>query len=92
MQPGYAEWEARPCLGDLLWMRGDVPTPHGNIHIEMTPKQIVLQATEGRGTLCFRSKSRPRVTGGTLESLGNMAYKVSISGSQRVVVNYRNTD
>lgn len=30
------------------------------------------------------------VIGGTLESLGNKAYKVSISGSQRVVVNYRN--
>ena len=93
VQPGYAEWEARPCLGDLKWMKGNVPTPHGTIHIEMTPKQIMVEAGAGGcGTLYFQSKSKPLVIGGTLESLGNKAYKVSISGSQRVVVNYRNTD
>ena len=51
-KPGYAEWECRPCLGDLKWMKGDVPTPHGNIHIEMTRKQITIESKGcGTGTL-----------------------------------------
>ncbi len=51
-KPGYAEWECKPCLGDLKWMRGDVPTPGGNIHIEMNRKQVIIEATGcGTGTL-----------------------------------------
>lgn len=85
-KPGYAEWEMCPCLGDLKWMKGDVPTPHGNIHIEMTQKQLTVQATEGQGTIYFQSKGKPRVTGGTLSSLGNGRYKVLVNGSQQVVI------
>ena len=88
-KPGYAEWEMHPCLGDLKWMKGDVPTPHGNIHIEMTQKQLTVQATEGQGTIYFQSKGKPRVTGGKLSSLGNEQYKVLVNGSQRVVVKVR---
>ena len=43
-KPGYTEWECRPCLGDLKWMKGDVPTPYGNIHVEMTRSQIIIDA------------------------------------------------
>ena len=88
VKPGYAEWEARPCLGDLKWMKGDVPTPHGNIHIEMSRKQILVQASEGQGTLYFQSKGRPRVTGGILESLGDGHYKVIVGVNQQVRINY----
>jgi hypothetical protein len=66
-----------------------VPTPHGNIHIEMTQKQLTVQATEGQGTIYFQSKGKPRVTGGTLSSLGDGHYKVLVNGSQRVVVKVR---
>ena len=31
-KPGYAEFEIRPALGDLDWLQGDVPTPHGSLH------------------------------------------------------------
>ena len=56
-KPGYAEWECKPCLGDLKWMRGDVPTPTGNIHIEMTRKQVIIEATGcGTGTLIIGKK------------------------------------
>ncbi len=48
IKPGYAEWECRPCLGDLKWMKGDVPTPHGRIHVEMTRKSVTVEA-EGCG-------------------------------------------
>ena len=50
-QPGYSEYEVRPCLGGLDWMEGDVPTPHGKIHVKMNRSRITIRATEGRGTL-----------------------------------------
>ena len=54
---GYEEWECRPCLGDLKWMKGDVPTPGGNIHIEMHKKRIIIEATGcGTGTLIIGNK------------------------------------
>ena len=86
IKPGYAEWEARPCLGDLKWMKGDVPTPHGTIHIEMSRKQILVQASEGQGTLYFQSKGRPRVTGGILEALGDDHYKVTVGANRQIIV------
>ena len=48
---GYEEFEIRPVLGDLEWMEGDVPTPHGMIHVEMTREQVKVRSSEGRGTL-----------------------------------------
>ncbi len=55
-KPGYEEYEVRPALGDLEWMKGDVPTPHGMIHVEMDQKQIKICATEGRGTLYYKDQ------------------------------------
>jgi hypothetical protein len=56
-KPGYEEWECRPCMGDLKWMKGDVPTPHGNIHVEMTKKQVTIKATGcGAGVLIIGKK------------------------------------
>ena len=55
-QPGYKEYSVEPHLGDLEWMEGDVPTPHGMIHIYMDRKQIKIRATEGRGTLILGSQ------------------------------------
>ena len=56
-KPGYAEWECRPCLGDLKWMRGNVPTPNGNIHVEMNKKQVVIEATNcGNGTIIIGNR------------------------------------
>ena len=50
-KPGYAEYEVRPQLGDLEWMRGDVPTPFGLIHIEMDRNSISVRSDGGNGTL-----------------------------------------
>ena len=55
-KPGYEEYEVRPALGDLEWMKGDVPTPHGMIHVEMDRRQIKIRATEGRGTLYYKDR------------------------------------
>ena len=55
-KPGYEEYEVRPALGGLEWMKGDVPTPFGLIHIEMDSKQIKIRATGGRGTLYYQDR------------------------------------
>ena len=58
-KPGYKEFEIRPSLGDLEWMKGDVPTPHGMIHIEMDRHQVKVLATEGCGTLIIAGQQIP---------------------------------
>lgn len=50
-KPGYKEFEIRPSLGDLDWMQGDVPTPHGMIHVEMDRRHVKVLASEGQGKL-----------------------------------------
>ena len=34
-RPGFAAFRFTPNLGDLQWARGDIPTPHGIIHVEL---------------------------------------------------------
>lgn len=50
-KPGYAEYEVRPDLGGLTWMKGDVPTPFGCIHIEASNHEIKVINNGGKGTL-----------------------------------------
>lgn len=88
VKPGYDEWEAAPHLGDLEWMKGDVPTPRGNIHIEMTRKEIAIKAEGcGTGRLLFRSSKRPRTADGEAESLGNGLYRLTVEPGKTVKVN-----
>ena len=55
-KPGYAEYEIRPSLGDLEWMQGTVPTPHGLIHVYMDRHRIKVEASEGDGWLYIGDK------------------------------------
>lgn len=54
--PGYAEYEIRPVLGGLEWMKGDVPTPFGKIHIEMNSRKITVKSDGGKGCLFIDGK------------------------------------
>lgn len=54
--PGYAEYEIRPVLGGLEWMKGDVPTPFGKIHIEMNSRKIIVKSDGGKGCLFIDGK------------------------------------
>lgn len=87
MKPGYDEWEAAPHLGGLRWMRGDVPTPKGNIHIEMTRKELTVKAEGcGNGILLFQSSKRPHVAGEKVEPLGNNMYRLTVEPGKTVKV------
>lgn len=65
-KPGYEEFEIRPSLGDLDWMMGDVPTPHGMIHVEMNRHEVKVLATEGSGTLFIAGQQIPVKSGTTV--------------------------
>lgn len=87
IKPGYEEWEAMPHLGDLKWMKGDVPTPNGLIHLEMTTKEITVQADGcGYGTLFIKSTKYPKVSKGTVEALGDNTYRVKIEAGEIISV------
>ena len=58
-KPGYAEYEVRPSLGDLEWMEGSVPTPHGLIHLFIDRKQVKVTASEGEGWLIIGDTKTP---------------------------------
>lgn len=58
-RPGYQEYVVQPSLGDLEWMEGDVPTPHGMIHVYMDCQQVKVMATEGCGTLIVGNQRMP---------------------------------
>ena len=65
-KPGYEEFEIRPSLGDLDWLQGDVPTPHGMIHVEMNRHEVKVLATEGSGTLFIAGQQIPVKSGTTV--------------------------
>ena len=62
-KPGYEEFEIRPSLGDLDWLQGDVPTPHGMIHSEMNRHEVKVLSTEGSGTLFIAGQQIPVKSG-----------------------------
>ena len=55
-RPGYEEYEVRPVLGGLEWMEGDVPTPHGPIHVSVDGERISVRSHGGRGRLVYGSE------------------------------------
>ena len=78
-KPGYQEFEVRPVLGDLEWMEGDIPTPHGMIHVEMSREQVKVLATEGQGWLIVGNTA-------STSSDGAKNLRVRIEANQEITV------
>ena len=55
-KPGYEEYSICPVLGDLEWMEGKVPTPHGPISIRAYRRSISILAPYGKGRLLLNGK------------------------------------
>jgi hypothetical protein len=53
---GYEEYTICPVLGDLEWMAGKVPTPHGPISIRADRHSISILAPYGKGRLLLNGK------------------------------------
>ena len=93
VQPGYKQFEVKPVLGGLEWFESSVPTPNGDIKVYMDKNKISITATEGNGTLVFKSKSAPKANIGVVEKTGENDYKLKIKGdAQKVTINYKSIE
>ncbi|MBE7169096.1 MAG: alpha-rhamnosidase [Williamsia sp.] len=86
--PGYAAYTIEPRLGGLPWMQGAVPTPSGNIEVYCSTKEIKVKGAGGRGTLLFKSSSKPLCNEGVIEEKGNNAYSLTIEKGKEYKVDY----
>ncbi len=89
---GYQTYSVEPCLGDLQWMEGDVPTPNGKVHVACNQKEIRVKSDEGTGTLRFKSASKPVCKGAEVKQTGDKQYEMTILKGQEVVVKYKNVE
>ena len=87
--PGYATYSVEPDLGGLQWMRGTVPTPSGNINLYCSTKEIRITGAAGKGTLTFKSKSKPVCKEGNIIWKGNELYELPIENGKQYIVNYK---
>jgi len=85
--PGYSEYEVRPNLGGLKWMKGKVPTPNGDIEVYINQKEIKVTGVQGNGKLIFKSKSKPR-SSVKIKSLGDNEYEMNIDPGKEYKVSY----
>lgn len=84
--PGYQTYLVEPCLGDLQWLEGDVPTPDGKIHIYCSTKEIRVKGGSGTGRLRFKSSNKPVCKGVEIKNTGEKSYELTILKDQEVVV------
>lgn len=89
VKPGYEEFLIEPSLGGLKWMEGSVPTPAGDISLRMTDREIKVKATEGRGYICFKSKSTPKSDYGKVEKTGDKSYRLYIDTDREILIKYK---
>ncbi len=90
--PGYQTYSVEPCLGDLQWMEGDVPTPNGKVHVSCNRKEIRVKSDEGTGTLRFKSASKPVCKGAEIKQTGDKQYEMTILKGQEAVVKYKSVE
>jgi alpha-L-rhamnosidase len=88
LTPGYQTYLVEPKLGGLQWMQGSVPTPHGDIKVYCTPKQVKVSAGEGSGILRISSKSKPVCKQATVMAKGNNLYELNIPAGKELVIDY----
>lgn len=86
--PAYKTYTIQPVTGGLKWIEGTVPTPNGVVNVYCSAKEIKVKADEGTGTLKFKSKKKPSCKNGTITSLGNGAYEMTVEKDVQYVVNY----
>jgi alpha-L-rhamnosidase len=69
--PGYRTVALRPDLGDLAWARGEIPTPHGPIRVNLTgPATGEITLPPGiTGTLYLADRAPVILTGGPTHRL-----------------------
>jgi alpha-L-rhamnosidase len=90
--PGYKTYTVEPCLCDLQWMEGDVPTPDGKIHLYCSAKEIKVKADSGTGTLRFKSLTKPVCKGVEIRQTSDKQYEMTIRKDSQYVVKYKTVE
>jgi len=86
--PGYETYTVEPNLGGLAWMEGKVPTQQGDIELYCSRKEIKIKSAVGIGTLRLKSKSKPVVSGATVNLLSKGIYEITIQKGKEYLVKY----
>jgi alpha-L-rhamnosidase len=86
--PGYASYLVEPVLGDLKWMEGKVPTPHGAITVYCSRNNIQVKSDGGSGLLRFKSVKKPSAKNVQVESKGSGLYEVAIPSGSEINISY----
>lgn len=89
VEPGYQSYIVEPCLGDLQWMEGDVPTPDGKIHLYCSTKEIKIKSDTGTGILRFKSLSNPVCKTAAITNIAGNRYEISIIKGQEFAIQYK---
>jgi alpha-L-rhamnosidase len=87
--PGYSEYEVVPNLGGLEWIEGKVPTPAGDMAVNVTTTQIKVTTVGGTGRLKFRSANTPSSPAGAITKTGDQMYELTLQPGREYVVNYQ---
>lgn len=86
--PGYTSWEAQPVLGGLQWMRGKVPTPAGEIEMNVSTKLIEVTSPLGNGVLRIKSRTEPTGKNFRAKLIGQNQYEIPIEPNVRYSIAY----
>lgn len=79
LSPGYKTYLIEPSLAGLQWIKGSVPTPHGNIEIYVDKKVMRIKTVEGTGILRLHSKKQPLAEKGIeLKKIGENFYEIGL--------------
>ena len=74
---GYETYRVQPQLGGLEWMEGCVPTPKGDIALQVSPQQIrITTAGGGTGELIINSSIRPQCETALIEQSDPGQYRI----------------
>lgn len=85
---GYATYDIEPVPGGLQWMEGKVPTPTGDVEVYCSDKEIRVKGAEGKGTLKFKSSTKPSTKEGVIQSKGADRYEMVIEKGKTYTVKY----
>lgn len=88
LSPGYARYSVEPVLGGLQWMEGSVPTPHGNIKVYCSRKEIKISSDEGMGILRIKSRSQPEGENIIVNKIDDNSYEITISPRKEYRIKY----
>jgi alpha-L-rhamnosidase len=84
LSPGYRTYIVEPSLAGLQWIKGRVPTPHGNIEVYADIKIMKIKTVEGKGILRLHSKKPPVTEKGVgVKKIGDGYYEIELASPNK---------